>query len=220
MAVINRNQLRKNKSTDKYKVTEQEFLAKAEDYKTEFYSDSDLTVLSLDDLANQYIEIDRQSHLLKGKILLEARSRFPSDKEFGQWISTHSLCVGSQQVRNRLMHLADFFDDTRDMSGISITAAYAISSPLNRSRAIEVYAEVHGKNLPVKAVKDLLVIENDIKEKKNKEQKESTLYQEDVRLLAVYIVDKIMLGKSNDFKLDVLNSAISYLTNGVQKNEK
>lgn len=69
----------------------------------------DLKNLSLDDLIIQFQEVDRQYHLLKGKILLEARSRFLSDKEFGKWVSSHSSWVGSQQSRNRLMHLADFF---------------------------------------------------------------------------------------------------------------
>ncbi len=151
MAIINRKQLKKRKQEDQ--ITEQEFLSKAEDYQADITHD--LTVLSLDDLAIQYAEIDQQSNLLKGNILLEARSRFPSDKEFGQWISTHSLCVGSQQSRNRLMHLADFFSDGRDMEGIAITAAYEISAPVNRGKALAAYNKVRGKNLSVKEVKDL-----------------------------------------------------------------
>jgi hypothetical protein len=45
-----------------------------------------LSDLSLDELANRYFEIDTQSRLLKGAILLEARSRFKADIEFGNWI--------------------------------------------------------------------------------------------------------------------------------------
>jgi len=80
-----------------------------------------LPSLSLDELANNYLEIDKQSHLLRGNILLAARNKIKSDKEFGQWITTHSLCVGNQQSRNRLMNLAKFFTSGRDMEGICIS---------------------------------------------------------------------------------------------------
>ncbi len=40
----------------------------------------DFESLSLEDLAQQYREIDQQSHLLKGRIILAARSRFASDR--------------------------------------------------------------------------------------------------------------------------------------------
>jgi len=43
------------------------------------------------------------------------------------------------------MHLADFFRDDHDMSGITISAAYEISVPVNRDKAEEVYEKVHGK---------------------------------------------------------------------------
>ena len=144
-----------------------------------------------------------------GKILLEARSRFQSDKEFGQWVSTHSLCVGSQQSRNRLMHLARFFDDNRDMTGITITSAYEISSPANEDKAAEVYKEVYGKNLPVKKVKELF--RGEVK-KVVKSRKRTTLkYKENVQNVAIDIVDNKMSGETDDFILDVLQGAIKYL---------
>jgi len=210
MAIINRKQLKKRKQEEL--ITEQEFLSKAEDYNPDIIPD--LTTLSLDDLAVQYAEIDRQSNLLKGNILLEARSRFPSDKEFGQWISTHSLCVGSQQSRNRLMHLADFFSDGRDMNGITITAAYEISAPVHRDKALAVYDKAHGKNLSVKEIKTLLT-ENNVKQikKVNSQEKASikNRYDKDVEKLAVDIIDNIMSGKTDSFKLDVLKKAIFYI---------
>lgn len=211
MAIINSKQLKKNRQLEV--VSEQEFLSRAEDY-TPTVLNTDLTKLSLDDLASQYNEIDRQSHLLKGRILLEARSRFPSDKEFGQWISTHSLCVGSQQQRNRLMHLADFFKDEADMEGISITAAYAISSPAYRNVARRVCDEIKGKDLPVKDVKLLLADkapEVDVK----KEQKPTV--QEDPQQLAIKLVEKTLSGHSNEFKMDVLKRAIKYLKKEMTK---
>jgi len=196
--------------------TENNFLSKAEDYQVDI--DPDLKELSLDDLAVRYEEIDRQSHLLKGKILLEARSRFESDKEFGRWIATQTLCLGSgtQKTRNRLMHLADFFTNDRDMQGISITAAYEISSPSNSEIAEKVYKEVREKNLSVKEVKELIADNSGNKigtDKKVDTKKESMndLCVEDK--LAIKIVDKIMKGKTTGFKRDVLQKALKYLNN-------
>jgi len=205
MALINQKQLKNNKK--KELVTEQEFLAKAEDYQQDI--NPNLSILSIEELALQYLEIDRQSHLLKGKILLEARTRFQSDKEFGQWVSTHSLCVGSQQSRNRLMHLASFFDDNRDMTGIAITAAYEISSPANEAKAAEVYKEVYGKNLSVKKVKELL--QGDIKKEVKGRKKTSLKYKENVKNTAIDFIDNKMSGETDEFILDVLQGAIKYL---------
>ncbi len=208
MAIINRKQLKTRKQEDQ--ITEQEFLSKAEDYQADIVPD--LAGLSLDDLAIQYAEIDQQSNLLKGNILLEARSRFPSDKEFGQWISTHSLCVGSQQSRNRLMHLADFFSDGRDMEGIAITAAYEISAPVNRDKALTIYNKVRGKNLSVKEVKGLLAEGNAKQIEKIKETRATkNIDDEDVQRMAIDLVDNVMLGKTDLFKLDVLKKAILYI---------
>ncbi len=211
MAIINRKQFKKRKQEGQ--ITEQEFLSKAEDYQVDIIP-PDLAGLSLNDLAAQYAEIDQQSNLLKGNILLEARSRFPSDKEFGQWISTHSLCVGSQQSRNRLMHLADFFSDGRDMEGIAITAAYEISAPVNRDKALTVYKKVRGKNLSVKEIKGLLV-EGDEKRIEKINSKEEIIKkigdEKDIQRVAIDLVDHVMLGKTNLFKLNVLKEAILYL---------
>ena len=185
----------------------------------------DLTGLSLDDLIIQFQEVDRQYHLLKGEILLEARGRFLSDKEFGKWISSHSSWVGSQQSRNRLMHLADFFRDDHDMSGITISAAYEISAPVNRDKAQEVYEKVHGKNLAVKEVKALFT-ETAGKAVKKDKQKESVENEpkgnppiepiepsDQVDLIVIKIIDKIMAKKSDSFKIDVLKRAMQYIEN-------
>jgi hypothetical protein len=113
---------------------------------------SDLTGLSLEGLAQRYNDIDQQSQIYKGLILLEARGRFSSDKEFGQWIATHGLSVSSQQNRTLFMNLARFFKD-KDMRGISLTAAYEISRPDNSDVAEKIYAEVLNKNLSVSEIK-------------------------------------------------------------------
>jgi len=115
-----------------------------------------LSDLSLEELADRYVEIENQSHLMKGLILLEARGRFPSDKEFGQWVqATLTLCQTEMKTRNRLMHYAKFFKD-RDQTGISLTACYAIAAPANESVAEAVYEIVQGQNLPVEEVKQII----------------------------------------------------------------
>lgn len=113
---------------------------------------NNLKTLSLDELAMQFDDIEQQAQLMQGQILLEARSRFPSDKEFGQWCACHSICVGSQQQRNRLIHLARFFEG-RELDKIGISAAYEISAPINADVAEAVYDYARGKNLPVAEVK-------------------------------------------------------------------
>lgn len=109
--------------------------------------------LSLADLANRYQEIDQQSQLFKGLILLEARGRFNSNNEFGNWVqSVKTLCLDRQEVRTRYMNLAKYFKD-REMQGISLTVAYQISAPVNEDIADEVYEYAKDKNLKVSEVK-------------------------------------------------------------------
>ena len=99
----------------------------------------DLTVLSLNELADRYATIDQQSQLFKGLILLEARERFPSNNEFGNWVKTiQSLCLDRQEVRTRYMNFAKYFKD-KDRTGISLTAAYEISAPTNEEVADKIY---------------------------------------------------------------------------------
>ena len=112
----------------------------------------DLSRLTLNDLATRYIAINMQSQLLQGRILLEARRRLADDGAFGKWIVSNNLDVGTQQHRNRLVHLATFFEN-RDLDGISITAAYELSAPRNEKIAEKVYEEIRGKSLSVEEVK-------------------------------------------------------------------
>lgn len=125
----------------------------------EFLSGSnpaDYSNYELDDLAKQFELISRQGQLMQGLILLEARARFPSDKEFGQWAS-RTLCSCTPQHRTRLMNFAEFFKN-RDMSGISSTAAYLISSPelVKNDIAEDIYVACLNRNLKVKEVQELI----------------------------------------------------------------
>jgi hypothetical protein len=114
---------------------------------------SDYSALTLDELAHEYESIDQQSQMLKGRILLEARNRFKSDNEFGDWVVGVGLSDTSRQTRNVYMNLARFFQD-RDMTGISLTAAYEISRPQNADIAEELYSDALLKKLPVSEVKE------------------------------------------------------------------
>ena len=113
----------------------------------------DLTVLTLDELVERYNSIDQQSQLFKGLILLEARERLPSNKEFGTWIkSIQALCLDNQPTLTRYMNFAKYFKD-KDRTGISLTAAYEISAPANEAIADEIYEYALNKNLPVADIK-------------------------------------------------------------------
>ena len=117
------------------------------------YSLSDLSKLSLDELAGRYQEIDEQAQFLKGTILLEARSRFASNIEFGQWIqSIHALSVDTQQTRTKYMNFARYFKD-KDRTGIPLTVCYEISAPINADVADKVYQAALGQNLSVAQIK-------------------------------------------------------------------
>jgi hypothetical protein len=123
----------------------------------------DLTVLTLDELAARYNSIDQQSQLFKGLILLEARERLPSNKEFGNWIkSIQALCLDNQPTLTRYMNFAKYFKD-KDRTGISLTAAYEISSPANEGIADKIYEYALNKNLPVAEIKAQIQIEKGVK---------------------------------------------------------
>lgn len=109
--------------------------------------------LTLDELAYRYFEIDNQSRLLKGKILLEARSRFKADIDFGNWIRGVELfdTYHRSQLHN-LMNLAKFFSD-KNMDGISVTVGYEISKPSNSDIAEDLYNLALNKNLSVAQIK-------------------------------------------------------------------
>lgn len=91
--------------------------------------------------------------MMKGLILLEARNRFTSNNEFGDWVkSVIAICDDGFQVRNRLMNYAKFFQN-KDMAGISLSSCYLISSPINADIADKVYQAALNQNLSVAKIK-------------------------------------------------------------------
>jgi hypothetical protein len=130
-----------------------------------------LKTLTLNELVSRYEQIEQQGQLLQGRILLEVRSRFPGDAEFGRWCAAQTSCVGevTQQHRTRLMNLARFFDGVnRTLDKISLTAAYEISAPKNEDIAEIVYKDVCGKSCSVATVKEFIVVRREQHAKQNK----------------------------------------------------
>ena len=114
---------------------------------------SSLTNLSVQELADRYVEINNQSQMMKGLILLQARERLPSNIEFGNWVkSVSALCADGHQTLNRYMNFASYFKD-KNREGISLTACYEISAPINADIADKVYQAALGKNLSVAQIK-------------------------------------------------------------------
>ena len=169
-----------SKSTALRTTTVTDFLSKAEDNKPVDFV-VDLSSLTLDELVAQYIDIDRQSHLLKGQILLEARRRFISNQEFGEWRSLNFSGL-PQQTANNLMNLARYFNEkTRPLAHIPVSVGYLISAPINEPISEIVYKKTLEIEKPtLKDVRDL------IDELKHVEQKKES----SKKLMSV---DKIML---------------------------
>jgi hypothetical protein len=138
--------LRESKSEKEFKVVTGDFV--------ENVGKTTLSDLSLDELVDRFIAIDNQAHLLKGLILLEARSKFSSDKEFGQWVISTGInnSTKTRQIRTQLMNLASYFKD-KDTTGISLSACYEISAPINADIADKVYQAALNKNLSVAQIK-------------------------------------------------------------------
>lgn len=139
MAIGNLNKKNAASKTTEVKVTTvSDFLAKAEDNKPVDFV-VDLSSLTLNELVAQYIDVDRQSHILKGQILLEARKRFISNQEFGEWRSLNFSGL-PQQTANNLMSLARYFNEkSRPLAHIPVSAGYLISAPINEPIAEIVY---------------------------------------------------------------------------------
>ena len=157
MAIGNLNKKKvSSKSTALRATTVTDFLSKAEDNKPVDFV-VDLSSLTLDELVAQYIDVDRQSHLLKGQILLEARRRFISNQEFGEWRSLNFSGL-PQQTANNLMNLARYFNEkTRPLAHIPVSVGYLISAPINEPIAEIVYKKTLDIEKPtLKDVRDLI----------------------------------------------------------------
>lgn len=170
----------RNRTPIQTKETAVEKIDNNSDFSVEAFL-SGLTNLSKEELAHRYIEINNQSQMMKGLILLQARERMPSNIEFGNWVkSVSALCADGHQTLNRYMHFANYFKD-KDSTGISLTACYEISSPTNGIVADKVYKYALNKNLSVAEIKariqtekELLSISNNDSDEENQAETEKT----------------------------------------------
>jgi hypothetical protein len=123
-----------------------------------------LSTINTENLISGFDLVGEQTQLLQGKILLEIRKRCNQEgKTLRDFIlslgmTNSSLLKLSTAQRNRLMNLAEFFNDSRPMTGISVTVGYEISAPRNEAIADELYDEAVDKNLTVKDIEEFLRI--------------------------------------------------------------
>jgi len=195
--------------------TEQAFIENAENHvpkQLDPFSPDVLKDLSENELVQRYKDIDQQSQLFKGQILLEMRSRFVSNIEFGKWCSVNFTERDSSNT-GKLINLARFFQGNRSLEGIPISAAYLISAPSNKAIAEEIYSHVRRKNFKLNDIKDIISkykadgkvnISSDEKDKLSRLEK-------DVALFADHLLRKTFSGKSKQFIIDVLNETLNRL---------
>lgn len=192
----------------------EEYIARAENYIPQVNSPFDvetLEKLTLDELAIRYKEIDRQSQLFKGQILLEARRRFPSNIEFGDWRSVNFTELSSSNT-GKLINLAKFFQGGRTLEGIPVSAGYLLAAPSNEDIADKVYTEIKNKNLKFDEIKEIIaqnkyIISDNYLNKNNQHDKRSQS-DKGIEKFTIQLLGKTFHGKSDDFIEAVLKLAL------------
>ena len=188
----------------------EEYIAGAENYIPQVNSSFDsemLKELTLEELAIRYKEIDRQSQLFKAQILLEARRRFLSNIEFGEWRSVNFTELSSSNT-GKLINLAKFFQGVRTLEGIPVSAGYLLAAPSNRNIADKVYYEIKDKNLKFDEIKKIIaqnkynISDNNLKKDHDDKKSES---DKDIEKFALQLLEKTFHKKSDDFIEAVLN---------------
>lgn len=118
-----------------------------------------LKELTLDQIAGECILIDRNSKLKYGFLLLEARTRFSADQEFGSWRSKNFLGLDMAQA-STLMNLARFFSSL-PMAEIPVSVGYMLSAPKNVESGVsdQAYKEIIEHNdgkISIKEAKEII----------------------------------------------------------------
>jgi len=195
--------------------TEQAFIENAENHipkQLNPFSADALKGLSEDELVQRYKDVDQQSQLFKGQILLEMRSRFVSNIEFGQWCSVNFTERDSSNT-GKLINLARFFQGNKSLNGIPISAAYLIAAPGNKDISQKVYNQVSGKNLKLDEIKGMISNYRIDSKHKGLEVDESQAKQleDGVTKLLDILLKKIFYGKDKVFIISVLQGALKKL---------
>jgi len=200
--------------------TEQAFIENAENHipkQLNPFSADALKDLSEDELVQRYKDIDQQSQLFKGQILLEMRSRFTSNIEFGQWCSVNFTERDSSNT-GKLINLAKFFQGTRSLDGIPISAAYLIAAPGNKEISQKVYSNVSGKNLKLNEIKGMISRYKDNPNTKVLEIDENKVRQieQGITTLLELLLNKVFVGKDKEFIISILQGALKKLKSSKQ----
>lgn len=195
--------------------TEKEFIENAENHtpiQINPFSADVLKDLSEEELVQRYNDIDQQSQLFKGQILLEMRNRFTSNIEFGQWCSVNFTELDSSNA-GKLINLARFFQGERSLEGIPISAAYLIAAPGNKAIAEKIYTHVSGKNLKLNDIKGMISNYKYDKNSKDlgEEEKKTSLLEDDIINFSDNLLNNVFSGKSKVFIIAVLESALRKL---------
>jgi len=164
--------------------------------------------LTLDDLVLRYKEIEQQSQIFKGQILLEARERFQSNVEFGAWLSVNFTELNSSNT-GKLINLAKFFQGERSLNGIPVSAGYLLSAPSNKDIAIKVYDDIKGKKFRLDEIKEIIAR---YKSKTTFHRKNTNVFErevgKDVLDFSTYLLNEVFEGKSKYFIESVLSESL------------
>ncbi len=184
----------------------QEYIANSETINP--FDSMALKGLTLDDLVIRYKEIEQQSQLFKGQILLEARERFQSNIEFGEWLSVNFTELNSSNT-GKLINLAKFFQEGRSLDGIPVSVGYLLSAPSNKDIAIKVYNDIKEKKFKLDEIKDIIARYKNktIAHKGNTNVFEREV-SKDVFEFSTYLLNDIFEGKSKSFIKSVLSESL------------
>lgn len=184
----------------------QEYIANSETINP--FDSMALKNFTLDDLVIRYKEIEQQSQIFKGQILLEARERFQSNIEFGEWLSVNFTELNSSNT-GKLINLAKFFQGERSLNGIPVSAGYLVSAPSNKDIAIKVYDDIKGKKFRLDEIKEIIAR---YKNKPIAHRKTTNVFErevdKDVLDFSTYLLNDIFEGKSKYFIESVLSESL------------
>jgi len=161
-----------------------------------------ISALSNDEIIDRIEAIESQSWLLKSRLLWELRKRYPSDKEFGQYIkawltSTRHLVASSQSQITNLVSIGRFCEETRidDMGSIKVyqKSLLALSQLEDTAVAKKILRNIVNKNLPVEEVKRVIYQETVVHTIEN-EPVEVIDYGEPKPTYVIPVIDNIAVG--------------------------
>lgn len=129
------------------------------------WSLSDLKKLEADQIMDRIEQIDNQAMLYKWRLFWALRQKFPSNIEFGHYLSAlrerpHSPFIESQQVINRYIQAGRFAEQHKigslEQAGVKPSVIYLLSQPQNKGIADAVFSSIRRKNVLHKDVQVML----------------------------------------------------------------